>query len=280
MGKTKPKEPLLAVLLSVILVGLGQIYSARALRGVSFLAIRILLIAAGLYFILGPNVKINSYLYLFLLGSLAFQIFVIVDSYFCAKGYNKANHIKREISLPKRIAFIAAIVLCISVFNPSHAIPLYIKTNVVQAIKVPDTAMAPILLKGDTVFVDKAVYKKLEPARADIIVYRKPDKSGNTYMARVIGLPGETVEISNGKVLINGAVLHQPEVISKIYYDNRGTKGQEGNLVKIPDGSYFVLGDNSASSKDSRFFGCIAKTTIMGKAYKIFLPLSRSGAIK
>lgn len=280
MGKSGPKEPLLAVLLSVVLVGLGQIYSSRVLRGVSFLAIRVLLIAAGLYFILSPNVKINSYLYLFLLGSLVFQIFVIVDSYFCARDYNKANRLKREISALKRAALIAGIVFCALIFNPSHAIPLYIRANIVQAVAVPDAAMAPVLLKGDSVFVDKALYKKFEPSRGDVVVYRQPDKAGNTYISRVIGLPQETVEIKNGKVFINEAILHEPQAVSKIYYDNRGTKGQEGSLVRVPEGSYFLLGDNSGSSKDSRFFGCIAKGSIVGKAYKIFLPLNRSGAVK
>ncbi|MDI6606125.1 MAG: signal peptidase I [Candidatus Omnitrophota bacterium] len=280
MAKTKAKEPLLALFLSVILVGLGQIYSARVLRGILFLVIRVLLIAAGLYFILSPAVKINFYLYLLLLASLAFQIFVIVDSYFCAKAYNKANRLKREISPIKRISLIVAIVLVVSIFNPSHAVPLYIKANIVQAIKVPDMAMAPTLVRGDTIFVDKSVYKKANPARADVVIFKKPDKFGNTYIARVMGLPGETVELREGRVLINGAALHEPQVISKIYYDNRGTKGQEGSLIKVPDGSYFILGDNSVSSKDSRFFGCIAKGSIIGRAYKVFLPLDRSGAIK
>ncbi|MFH0762655.1 MAG: signal peptidase I [Candidatus Omnitrophota bacterium] len=280
MGKTKAKEPLLALFLSVILVGLGQAYSSKVLRGVLFLVIRVLLIAACLYFILSPAAKINLFLYLLLLASLAFQIFTIVDAYFCAKAYNKTSRLKREISPGRRIFLIAAIVLAIFVFIPSHAIPLYIKANIVQSMRMPDAAMEPVLMKGDTIFINKAIYRKANPLRADVVVFKKPDKLSNLYLARVIGLPGETVEIRNGKVLINGAALYEPEAVSKIYYDNRGTKGQEGSLVNVPDGSYFVLGDNSVASKDSRFFGCISKKSIIGKAYKIFLPLDRSGAVK
>ncbi len=280
MSKAKPKEPLLAVLLSVILVGLGQIYSARIARGILFLAIRILLIAVSLFFILSPNIKINSFLYLLLLASLAFQIYTIVDAYFCAKGFNKVNHIKPAASVGMRVLLIAAIVLFLFVFNPSHAIPLYIKANIVQSVKIPTAAMDPVILKGDTVFVDKAVYKKSSPARGDVVVFKRPDEIGVIYVARIMALPGETVEIKNGKALINGAILYEPEAIAKIFYDNKGTKGQEGSVTKVPDGNYYVLGDNSTLSKDSRFFGSIPKRSIAGKAYKVFRPLDRSGPIK
>jgi len=280
MAKIKPKEPLLSVLLSVILVGLGQIYSTKVLRGILFLAVRLALIAVCLYFILAPNVKINPSIYLLLLASLFFQLYTIVDAYFCAKGFNKANHVKSGSPVGVKILLVAGILIFLFVFNPSHAIPLYIKANIVQSLRVSDVAMEPVILKGDRIFIDRAIYKKSSPVRGDVVVYRKPNELTAVYIARVIGLPGENIELKDGKVLINGAILYEPQAIAKIFYDNKGTKGQEGGVTTIPEGNYYVLGDNSTLSKDSRFFGSIPRGYIAGKAYKIFMPLERSGPIK
>jgi signal peptidase I len=95
-----------------------------------------------------------------------------------------------------------------------------------------------------------------------------------------VGLPNETIEIRNGKILINGVAIQEPAVLTKIHYYNRGAYGDKGQVIEIPADSYYVLGDNSSASRDSRYWGFVPKKYLEGKAYKIYFPFNRSGAIK
>jgi signal peptidase I len=139
--------------------------------------------------------------------------------------------------------------------------------------------MEPTLLQGDLILADKAIYKKSEPKRGDIIVFIYPEDTKKMFVKRLVGLPGETIEIKNGSILINGTILTEPFFANKYYY-NRGDYAKEGQAITIPQDSYFVLGDNSTSSKDSRYWGFVPKKYIVGKAYKIYYPFNRSGPVK
>ena len=97
-------------------------------------------------------------------------------------------------------------------------------------------------------------------------------------MKRLIGLPGEELMIREGKIFINGEPVKNPSVNSRDYYNN-GLYGTEFP-AKIPEGSYYVLGDNSTNSKDSRYWGFVPKKNLIGKASFIYLPFGRIGGIK
>jgi len=172
------------------------------------------------------------------------------------------------------------------VFSPVERVAMgvvqYVRGNVAQAFKIPSSeAMAPTLVKGDRVLVDKAIYKRSEPQRGDIIVFKYPDDPKRPFIKRLVGLPVETVEIREGRLVINGSEL-QVSVgrWAGLPYVNQGQYAQEGQAVTVPADSYFVLGDNSAASHDSRFWGFVPKQNIIGKAYKIFWPPGRSGALE
>ena len=113
------------------------------------------------------------------------------------------------------------------------------------------------------------------------MVFTYPDDSKRPFIKRLVALPGETVEIRDGRIIINGAAL--PAAAGRwatLLYYNQGPYAQNGQAVTVPADQYFVLGDNSASSQDSRFFGCVPKQNLIGKAYKIFWPPDRSGALE
>jgi len=116
-------------------------------------------------------------------------------------------------------------------------------------------------------------------ARGDIIAFKSPEDQSKPSMKRVIGLSGEKVEIKNGKILINGKQINMPS-IANIYYYNKEDYAKEGKLVKVSEGFLYVLGDNSTRSKDSRYFGCISKESIIGKCIFIYLPPRRFGKIE
>jgi signal peptidase I len=127
-----------------------------------------------------------------------------------------------------------------------------------QKMTVVGTSMIPALGKGIKVTVDKKAYEKSQPQRGDIIAFK--DDSGNALIKRVIGLPGETVEIKDKKVYIGGNELSEGYL-----YERDSTETVVNASWVVPAKSVFVMGDNRASSKDSREFGSIPVKNIIGK---------------
>ncbi len=168
---------------------------------------------------------------------------------------------------------------------------MVIRAFVVQAFKIPTGSMRMTLLEGDLILVNKFIYgakvpfvnlrlpAPREPKRGDVLVFIYPEDKDKDFIKRLAGLPGETVEIKGGSIYINDKPAQEP-VFNRIYYYNRGDFGAEGQKIIVPLDSYFVLGDNSASSKDSRYWGFVPKDNLLGKALIVYWPLSRIRAIK
>ena len=107
------------------------------------------------------------------------------------------------------------------------------------------------------------------------MVFKAPDTPNKVFIKRFIAREGESVKISKGKLLINGKIVENPPQFRTIYYYNQGKYGQEEKAIYVPKDSYFVLGDNSASSRDSRYWGFVPKKYIIGKAILIIWPPKR-----
>ena len=137
--------------------------------------------------------------------------------------------------------------------------------------------MRPTLIENDRVLVNKILYRYKEPERGDIIVFKYPVDGKRDFIKRLVGLPGETLEIRQGKVYINGEALPENLLIQKFYYYNREDwdYGKENQKIKIPQDSFFVLGDNSAQSSDSRNWGFVPRKNLIGKAFLIYWPPRR-----
>ena|SRR3989338_4643421 len=168
---------------------------------------------------------------------------------------------------------------------------LFIRTFIIQAFKIPTGSMRSTLLEGDRILVSKLHYgPKIpfthlrlpgfsQPKRGDVIVFVYPEDPKRDFIKRLIALGGETVEIKDGRIYINGeAVKISP--VENIYYYNRGDYGQVNQKIKVPQDSYFVLGDNSGSSKDSRYWGFVPQGLLVGRAQVIYWPLARIRVIK
>ncbi len=173
------------------------------------------------------------------------------------------------------------------------AIAIVIQTFLVQAFKIPSGSMIPTFNIGDRIFVNKFLYSARipfvnwrlpildikEPKRGDIIVFISPEEPKKDFVKRLIAFGGENVEIKDGKILINGRTSEEP-FFKGVYYYNAGDYGQEGKVIKVPPDSYFALGDNSANSRDSRYWGFIPKKNLVGKAVLIYWPLYRTKLIR
>ena len=159
------------------------------------------------------------------------------------------------------------------------AIAVVIRTFLIAPFKIPSGSMRPTLMEGDRILVTKILYRVRSPQRGDIVVFRSPENPKRPFIKRLIGLGGDHIEIRDGRIILNGQLTTLP-VISQNYYYNQGAYGQEKQVIDVPPNSYFVLGDNSASSQDSRFWGFVPKRFMIGKALYIFWPPWRMRQLK
>lgn len=285
----KPKEPLLAVLLNCVFLGLGHLYAGAKDKAKLIISANVFLIlivciwaihpTAGLAFLSGYESYGIAALVICEIVGLIIYILILVDGYKRAKRFNLENNLERRISGGKKFILIVGVIATYCGLNVYLPIALLTRAYIIQAYNLPADSMKNTLLKGDRVFVYKFAYKKSKPERGDLAVFIFPKDPSKDFIKRVIAKGGDEVEIKDGKVFINDASLDLT-VIQNIFYYNRGEYGKEGQKVKVPEGQYFVLGDNSASSNDSRYWGFVPEKNFKGKAYKIYYPFNRSGPVK
>lgn len=163
---------------------------------------------------------------------------------------------------------------------------IIIRTFLIQAFVIPTGSMRLTLLEKDRILVNKLRYgPKIpfskwrlpgfgKPRRGDVVVFIYPEDPKRDFIKRLIAVGGETLEIREGKIYINDEMITTP-LINNIYYYNRDKFGQPGQKIKVPQGHYYVLGDNSASSKDSRYWGFVPEELMIGRAELIYWPLNR-----
>jgi signal peptidase I len=156
-------------------------------------------------------------------------------------------------------------------------IALVVKAFLVQAFYIPTGSMEPTLAVNDRVLVNKLAYRLGDPERGDIIVFDAPPSARTDdvqeLIKRVIGLPGETIESREGRIYIDGQLLEEPYLTD----EHRDNLGEPIAPILIPEGHYFVMGDNRPNSQDSRFFGVISDDAIVGRAFVRIWPITDFG---
>ncbi len=154
---------------------------------------------------------------------------------------------------------------------PAILIAILINLLLAQPTRVHGLSMEPSLHTDQRLVVEKISYRLHGPRRGDIVVFSMPDQSSELLIKRVIGLPGETVEIQSGRVYINGTPLDEP-------YLDQETRGRFGPTI-VPPLRVFVLGDNRNFSNDSRAFGVVPIQDILGRAWLSYWPLRDVGIL-
>jgi signal peptidase I len=163
-------------------------------------------------------------------------------------------------------------------------IAAFIRTFVVQAFKIPSGSMKPTLEIGDHILVNKFSYGvKLpylrntiipiaQPQRGDIAVFIYPEDKTKDFIKRVIAVGGDTVEIRNKKIFLNGAPMQDPfgVHVEDVIYPKALQRRDNLGPIKVPEGTIFVMGDNRDQSYDSRFWGFVKLEDVIGKAFIIY----------
>jgi signal peptidase I len=285
------RSPSVAVILSLAATGLGQVYCRRIVRGLglffgSLLFTPVIVMAA----LLPPATAVLVGLIVALLLVLGVYVFAVLDA------FRLARH-GRHDAQPKDYNHPLVYALFILVGMTYAAGGLYfIRSNVFEAFAIPTASMAPTLLTGDRFLVNKTTYQRRFVRRGDEVVFRVPSQPGLTWARRIIGLPGDTVEVKSNQVFVNGQQLPKepapraslgaaaPEVQGELFEETNA--GRRYRIVfaadskplpdyakaKVPDGTCFVLGDNRNNSRDSRELGFVALGDLLGEVQYRYWP--------
>jgi signal peptidase I len=145
------------------------------------------------------------------------------------------------------------------------ALVLFVVINALSSrVRVENISMEPTLYPGELLLVSKLAFTLGEPHHGDVVIFHAPNNPGEDYIKRIIGIPGDQVDIANGEVRVNGVVLKEPYIAAAPGYTGSWT---------VPEDSLFVLGDNRNSSSDSHAWGFVPMSEVIGKALFIYWPL-------
>jgi signal peptidase I len=341
-----PREPWIAVILSSIVSGLGQMYCGRRGRAALLLAFGSGPLVLALMLFVLPAGSIMGATIMLLIG-FAIYVFGMFDAYRCAKQANPPQFeaVRSKAPDPWRAAFLSALLpglgfwiipslrwlgvaaplgmLIVSAIAGSGsglniayeivamglvyasyrsaavrgasstailiyalfvAVPAFLRPllreHVVQAFRTPAESMRPTLHIGDCFLAWKLGHRI--PSRGEIWAFRFPPDPSETFVKRVIALPGERVEIRNKVVYVDDRPLNEPYAIHTdpntrpAGYDERDFFGP----VTVKPYDLFMMGDNRDNSNDSRYWGLLPSKLLIGRAYKIYWPLSRAGPVR
>ncbi|MCL1471577.1 signal peptidase I [Argonema antarcticum A004/B2] len=245
------KDPWLAVFLSQILPGLGHLYIGKWWLGILLIII----------WVVANIVPLVSILILIILPFVAYNAYISAP-------------VRRETS-KKLIKTICVFLIVVPLFSVVLAILL--RAFVLEVRYIPSGTMLPTLQINDRLLIDKLIYRFQKPQRGDIVVFSPTDtliqqNLKDAFIKRIIGLPGEKVEVKGEKVYINDQPLQENYIAEAPDY--------QYGPVTVPPNSYFVLGDDRNNSYDSHYWGFVPRELIIGKATKRYWPPDRIGSLK
>ncbi len=242
---------------------LGHFYVGKPLRGVVLAVVMTIVSICSLLITLRPAGRITIVLMVLLL--LIGYVVPIADAAILARRESKEYIPKWSNRWYMYLLVVGLVVLLGNTIKP------VLRVYLVQAYKLPSASMTPTLLIGDHILADKTAYNFHPPERFDIVVFEFPEDPNKTFVFRVIGLPGETIEIRHKRVFINGTELSEPHAyFSEANNDDNVSKQESFGPLAIPEQRYFVLGDNRNRSYDSRFWGPVSRDKIYGLVHLVY----------
>jgi signal peptidase I len=281
----KPTRRLwLATLLGLVSPGLGQLYNGRLAKA--------LLIFMGMGLLSLPLSWLAMVIPLHLIN-LAVPLAALLGVH-VASGLDAARDARRLREEPRPWFarwYSCAVVWLLSAFIGAPLWAAVLRTFWVQAFKIPTGAMERTILIGDHLLVDKTAYgvrvpsfegsmrlRPRQPARGDVIVFLYPEDPTRSFMKRVIGVPGDTVEVRGRTVLVNSTTLAEP--YARFLNEENEGRGRDWGPRTVPPDHLFVLGDNRDNSKDSRHWGFLPAENLLGRATIVYYSEDRDGRIR
>ena len=298
-----------AIMFSLIMPGLGQVYCGKLARGLvfNFLNILPLPIVIGLFSMSNSPALMQITIALISAAGII-QIIAIIDSAFLA-SQTKADYLLKDYN-----KWYVYVLLVLIVTGGSIGSGLYLRDQTIEAFSVPTASNYPTIIPGDRFLANKLAYRKSEPKRGDLVVFLNPEDRKMKYIKRVVAVAGDTVEIKNHELYINDQKLQLCQLPDstldkikteirdhalkgKVFKEINGDEEYKIFLaqpphdksspdfakITVPKYHCFVLGDNRSFSRDSRHFGSIPLATIIGRADYLYFPAkdwSRFGSLR
>lgn len=269
----KPRNSWVAGVLTFMFPGLGHVYCGDWRKGIKVYPLYWFIVLCGIgVLVWTPIPRVN--ILMFILIWCATNVYVIKDAIDTARRANNPFELRRFNRWYVYIILMVVVGLGHGLVNT-----YVINTILFRSYKIPVGSMAPTLVEGDHVVTDKLHYRYQEPRRGEIVIFKYPEDETKQFLKRIIGMPGETIQIKNKTVYINEKALDDKAYTQRIdpgIID--GSKNPRDNFgpTVVPQQSYFVLGDNRDQSLDSRFFGFVEREKMTGKVNVIYFSIPKN----
>ena len=180
----------------------------------------------------------------------------------------------------ERHGFLSGVIEMVITVAVALAVALLLRTFVFEVYEVPTGSMLETIQEGDRLVGEKITYRYSEPKQGDIVTFSNPDGSDTTLIKRVIATAGQTVDLQDGKVVVDGQALDEDYTTGKSWPLSVQAPGAQVSYpYTVPDDCVWVMGDNRENSADSRYFGPVDRSDLIAVALVRYWPLNRIGAI-
>lgn len=257
------RYPCITFLLSLFCPGLGHMYIGLLRKGIILATIGALYIHLLSLGLMGMTFESLA---MYVIIAIAYFIYIIVDSVITA--FRKQDYQLKQYNNWRFYVSFAILTLCLNV--GSSAVSK--RYGALEAFKTPSGSMMGTLLVGDHLIADRTYPGAAAPTRGDIIIFRYPMDPRKNFIKRVIATGGDTVEIVDKRVRLNGLFIPEPYALHTDSAVLDAAEGRRDNIppATVPEGSVFVLGDNRDDSHDSRYWGFVEDKDIKAKALYIY----------
>ncbi|MHC4292424.1 MAG: signal peptidase I [Planctomycetota bacterium] len=298
------RRPWIAVFLSLLMPGMGQIYCGSIVEGLVLMLTVIMFSTFWMFIMIVDRVRENTPIavpFVALGFVLAATVVAVVDAYRRARR-TRYDYILKDYN--KLGVYMALLWICGA---GTFGFTAIVKMNLFEAFYVSANSMAPSIMLEDRVFASKLSYKNNNPAYGDVVLFKDPANRKDNNIKRVVGLGGDIVEIKEGRLLINGNLLEREQIETKtirmgeneiagdMFWERNGnarykifvseqeienqTQVKDFGPVTVPKFHCFVMGDNRNHSEDSRNYGSLSYGALKGRLTQIYWPLSRSASL-
>ena len=250
-GPVSRRKPSTALNLSLFLAGLGQIYCGDLRRGLLQLSLLAAILVVAIVFLATQSAPPMAILITLIILALIPTIYSAWDARRMALSTREDYRLK---DCNRLSVYLALTFLMLSL---ATGLAFSVRENFLHLFIMAGSSMSPTLNEGDRILVRKDSYRDTEPSRNDLVAFLNPANRRQTWVKRVIGLPGDTLEIKEGIVHINGEAL---EEVSGVDLDQANSEP-----ITVPEHHCYVLGDNRAKSLDSRHIGPLPLIALVGK---------------
>jgi len=298
------RRPWTAVFLSLLMPGMGQIYCGSIVEGLILMLIVSIFSTTWMFIMIIDRVRENTPVGV----SYTAWVFVLLTTVIAViDAYRRARRTRYDYTLKDYNRWDVYLVLFWMCGAGTFGFTAIVRMNLFEAFYVPANSMAPSIMAGDRLLANRTAYHLNDPDYGDVVLFKNPEKRTMNYIKRVVALAGDTIEVKDGQLLINGTILERElvgaqtlrmdneRVEGKVYWENNGdakyqifiseneienhTQLQDFGPVTLPQHHCFVMGDNRNHCVDSRQFGPLSYGELEGRFTQMYWPLKKYGPL-